>query len=204
MTDDTPLSKGERTRQAIIDAAYILFLEQGYTATPMRQIAERAGIALGGIYNHFASKDEIFQALMIDKHPYMQIFPLLLQVPGDTAEEFVRNTAPIIQQALGQRPDFMKLMFIEIVEFGGSHFPKLLDVIFPRALPLLQRFAAPESGVRPFPLPVILRTFMGSIIAYYLTAFLMSHPDLPVEMRETSLADFMDIYLHGILKKAES
>jgi AcrR family transcriptional regulator len=200
MTDDTPLSKGERTRQAIVDAAYFLFLEQGYTATSMRQIAKRAGIALGGIYNHFASKDEIFQALIIDKHPYMQIFPLLLQVPGETAEEFVRNSAPIIQQTMGQRPDFMKLMFIEVVEFGGSHFPKLLDTIYPRAIPLLQRMTAPESGVRPFPIQVILRTFLGSIIAYYVTGFLMNHPSLPAEMRETSLADFMDIYLHGILE----
>ncbi len=204
MTNDTTLPKGERTRQAIIDASYRLFLDQGYSATSMRQIAEGAGVALGGIYNHFGSKDEIFQALIINKHPYMQIFPLLLRVPGDTAEEFVRNSAPLIQDELGHHPEFMKLMFIEIVEFGGSHFPKLVERIYPQALPLLQRFSAEQSGVRSMPLPVILRTFMGSIIAFYVTGLLMNDASLPTEMRNTTLADFLDIYLHGILESQKA
>ena len=42
-------TKGEVTRLAVEDAAMGLFLEQGYHATSMRQIAERAGLALGGI-----------------------------------------------------------------------------------------------------------------------------------------------------------
>ena len=45
---DTP-KKGEVTRLAIEDAALSLFMEQGYHATSMRQIAERAELALGGI-----------------------------------------------------------------------------------------------------------------------------------------------------------
>jgi AcrR family transcriptional regulator len=200
MSFDEALSKGERTRQAVLDAAYSLFLEQGYSATSMRQIAEKAGVALGGIYNHFASKEEIFQALVIVKHPYVQIFPLLRDVPGATAEEFLSNAALIIQTELGQRPDFMKLMFIEIVEFSGKHFAKLVEIIFPLALPLLGRFSAPGSGMRPIPTGVILRLFLGNIIAYYVTALLLSDPSLPAELRNVRLVDFMDIFMHGILE----
>ena len=40
-------TKGEVTRLAIEDAALSLFMEQGYHATSMRQIAENAGLALG-------------------------------------------------------------------------------------------------------------------------------------------------------------
>ncbi|MGC8856852.1 MAG: TetR/AcrR family transcriptional regulator, partial [Anaerolineae bacterium] len=70
--------KGEITRQTIEDAALTLFLEQGYHATSMRQIAERAGLALGGIYNHFSSKEEIFEAIIVDRHPYKRVLPALL------------------------------------------------------------------------------------------------------------------------------
>ena len=63
---DNP-TKGETTRLAIEDAAVELFMEHGYHATSMRQIAEHAGLALGGIYNHFASKEELFEATIIDK-----------------------------------------------------------------------------------------------------------------------------------------
>jgi AcrR family transcriptional regulator len=200
MSPEEALSKGERTRQAILDAAYTLFLDQGYSATSMRQIAEQAGIALGGIYNHFASKDEIFQELVIAKHPYVQIFPILSVVPGDTAEEFLTNAARIIEAEMLQRPDFMKLMFIELIEFSGKHFTKLIEVILPLAMSLLQRFIDPKSGVRPMPPLLFLRTFLGNIIAFYVTGMLMSDPSLPAEMREVHLTDFVDIYLHGILQ----
>ncbi|MGA2491019.1 MAG: helix-turn-helix domain-containing protein, partial [Anaerolineales bacterium] len=70
-------SKGKRTRQEILEAAYNLFLEQGYAATSMRQIAERSGLALREIYNHFAGKEAIFAELIIDRHPFHQILPLL-------------------------------------------------------------------------------------------------------------------------------
>ncbi|GAB4492979.1 MAG: hypothetical protein OHK0031_16010 [Anaerolineales bacterium] len=192
--------KGIQTRQSILDAAHSLFLEQGYAATSMRQIAARAGLALGGIYNHFSGKDDIFQALMLDRHPYVQIIPLLQNVPGDSAEEFIRNAAGIIQAELGLRPEFMKLMLIELVEFNGRHFPKLFEILYPKILPVLQRFQAPESGARDLSPLLILRTLMGTIVAYYVTEFLMNDPAIPAAMRAVSLTDFMEIYLHGILK----
>lgn len=69
MPDEETLTKGERTRRAVMDAAYRLFMEQGFHATSMRQIADRAGLALGGIYNYFRGKDEVFVAVLLDHHP---------------------------------------------------------------------------------------------------------------------------------------
>lgn len=197
---ESPPTKGKRTRQAIEEAAYNLFLEQGYSATSMRQIAEKAGIALGGIYNYFKGKDEIFQELIIDQHPYLKILPIIQDAPGNNAEEFIRNSARAVQEELGNHPDFIKLMFIEIVEFNGKHFQKLYETIFPQALPLLQRFTSPDSGVREMPLPQLIRVFVGSIMSFYLTEFLMSSPELPTELREMSLEDYMEIFLHGIIE----
>lgn len=203
MSPEETLSKGERTRQAVLDAACELFLNQGYSATSMRQIADKAGIALGGIYNHFASKDEIFQQLVIAKHPYVQIFPILHNVPGDTAEEFLTNAALVIETEMAQRPDFFKLMFIELIEFNGRNFTKLIEIILPQAMGLLQRFADPNNGARPIPPLLIMRTFLGSVVGFYVTRLLMSDPSVPAEMREAHLSDFIDVYLHGILDKQE-
>ena len=204
MSPEEVLSKGERTHQVVLDAAYDLFLAQGYSATSMRQIAEKAGIALGGIYNHFAGKDEIFQELVLAKHPYVQIFPLLQDVPGETAEEFLTNAARVIETEMMQRPDFFKLMFIELIEFGGRHFAKLIETILPVAMPLLQRFADPHSGVRALPPLLIMRTFLGNIIGFYVTRLLMSDSGIPAEIREMRLGDFVEIYLHGILEKQKT
>ncbi|MGE5464674.1 MAG: TetR/AcrR family transcriptional regulator, partial [Syntrophothermus sp.] len=101
MSGKETVKKGETTRLAIESAAIQLFLEQGYHATSMRQIAEHAGLALGGIYNHFSSKDEIFEAIIIDRHPYKRILPLILEAKGDTAEDFFGNAFRIIVKELG-------------------------------------------------------------------------------------------------------
>jgi AcrR family transcriptional regulator len=204
MSAEETLSKGERTRNAILAAAYELFLSQGYSATSMRQIADQAGIVAGSIYNHFASKDEIFQALIIEKHPYLQILPVLKRAPGHTTEEFIRNAALMTQAEMAKHPGFINLMFIEIVEFKARHFPKVLEVIVPQAFPLIQRFIAPESGVRQdMPAPKLIRAFIGSILAYYLTDLLLTDSSALPGIREMTLEDFVEILMHGILIKEE-
>ena len=196
--DETSLSKGERTRQAILQAAYELFLEKGYAAASMRQIAERAGLALGGIYNHFTNKDAIFSELVIDRHPFHQIIPLLQAAPGDTVEVFVRNAARSMVAELGRRPDFIKLMFIEMVEFNGRDFPKMFEVVFPQILPLIQRFQTGQDELRPIPPFILFRAFLGLFFSFYMTEFLLAGTPATA-MQENALDHFVDIFLHGIM-----
>ena len=58
----------ERTtgRRRVLDAAAELFVRQGYAGTTLRQIAAAAGIKAGSVYHHFASKEELFVAVLHD------------------------------------------------------------------------------------------------------------------------------------------
>ena len=197
------LSKGERTHQSILQAAYELFLEKGYAATSMREIAERTGLALGGIYNHFENKEAIFSELVIDRHPFHQILPLLQAAPGDTVEEFVRNAAKSMVDELGRRPDFIKLMFVELVEFSGRDFPNMFKVVFPQILPLIQRFQTGQDKVRPIPPFILFRAFLGLFFSFYMTEFLLAGAPAIVT-QENALDHFVDIFLHGVMIDEES
>jgi len=53
------MQKGENTRTLIIAKAAELFNQKGYSGTSLSDITEITGIKKGGIYRHFASKDEI-------------------------------------------------------------------------------------------------------------------------------------------------
>jgi AcrR family transcriptional regulator len=114
-------TKGERTRQAILDAAYGRIIEQGYAATSMRQIAERAGLAPGSLYNHFASKGEIFSAILLERHPFLQIMPILNSI--EESVEVCAHCRPNLVDQLRHHPDVLNLMLTEIVEFRGEHVP---------------------------------------------------------------------------------
>ena len=54
----------DRTRQAILDAALELFTGQGYAATPMTAIAQRAGVALDTVYASVGRKPELARLLI--------------------------------------------------------------------------------------------------------------------------------------------
>jgi AcrR family transcriptional regulator len=57
-------TKGQRTANRIVDVAEELFATRGYDGTSLRQIAELAGIAQPGLYNHFAGKEALYEAVL--------------------------------------------------------------------------------------------------------------------------------------------
>jgi AcrR family transcriptional regulator len=54
----------QATRQKLYEAAVTLIAEQGFSATTVDEIAERAGVAKGTVYYNFASKNELFEELL--------------------------------------------------------------------------------------------------------------------------------------------
>jgi AcrR family transcriptional regulator len=194
-------TKGEVTRLAIEDAALELFMEQGYHATSMRQIADQAGLALGGIYNHFSSKDEIFAAIIIDKHPYKKILPLIVAVEGETADEFFRNAFQIVIEELGKQPEFINLMFIELVEFKGKHGASMLGEIAPQVLPVFEKMIKARKDLRVTHPAILMRSFFGMIISYFITEMVISNSVISKLLPKNSSDVYIDIFLHGILKE---
>ena len=201
MSDFTS-TRGERTQAEITTAAHRLFLERGYHGTSMRDIARVAGVALGGIYNHFASKEDIFLAVFIEHHPYRDVLPAMNAAQGETIEAFVRDAAAQMLDALGESQDFLNLTFIELVEFKGRHIPQLFESIFPQILEFAQRMVAGQGELRSIPLAILVRAFIGLFFSYYMTELLIGR-QLPDEMQQNALDHFVDIYLHGILNNSK-
>jgi AcrR family transcriptional regulator len=52
-------TRSSETRTAIIDAAIAVLAEHGFSGTSARAVAERAGIAPGGVFYHFGSMDDL-------------------------------------------------------------------------------------------------------------------------------------------------
>src|SRR3954453_22677342 len=53
----------EQSNQAMLAAAEQVFAEQGLHGASMQQIAERAGVAVGTLYNHFKDREALLDAL---------------------------------------------------------------------------------------------------------------------------------------------
>ncbi len=72
----TPVSRKTRqsddTREALLSTCLRLFAQRGFSSTSVDDIARAAGVTKGAIYWHFASKDEIFHAILDRIHAQWQ------------------------------------------------------------------------------------------------------------------------------------
>lgn len=59
--------KSEERRLAILEAAKGVFLERGYVAASMAEVSARVGGSKQTLYSYFASKEELFVAVMLEK-----------------------------------------------------------------------------------------------------------------------------------------
>ncbi|HLJ90017.1 MAG TPA: TetR/AcrR family transcriptional regulator [Candidatus Angelobacter sp.] len=53
------MSKGEKTRQHIVERAATLFNQRGFEGGTMAHLMEATGLEKGGIYRHFSTKEEL-------------------------------------------------------------------------------------------------------------------------------------------------
>lgn len=57
-------SKGDRSRDSILQTALGLFATKGFSAVTMQEICNGTGLSRGGLYRHYGSTEEIFAAII--------------------------------------------------------------------------------------------------------------------------------------------
>ena len=191
--------KSIETRTRILEAAYRLFIENGYNATAMRAISKEAGVTVGAIYNHFHTKEDIWREVLQKKHPYHEIIPLFLAAGGETNAEVVQSVAHGMVNELRKRPDLLNLMFIEIVEFQARHIPELFRMILPEFGKLQGYFTNKRDKLRNIPVETLVRSFVGLFFSFYVTEIFMKTSGYFMPDND-SLDQYIDLFLYGILE----
>lgn len=107
-------SRGEETRNRILDAALEAFARYGYDGTGVAEICRRAGVTKGGFYHHFPSKQAVFLEMLERLLEGIDEQLEAARGRGQTvAEELVRMTGMIrlvFQQAGGRLPIFLEFL----------------------------------------------------------------------------------------------
>jgi TetR/AcrR family transcriptional regulator of autoinduction and epiphytic fitness len=125
-------SKRDTTKkqESILDAAVKAFTEQGFDNASMDYIAETAGASKRTVYNHFASKEALFQAV-IDR--LMQKLVALKQIaydPGRRLEDQLADFAEA-KLALAKHPAWLSLIKVALPVFIRN--PKLAEETMEKA-----------------------------------------------------------------------
>lgn len=195
------LSRGDQARSEILEAARQLFVTNGYHGTSMRGIAQAAGNrAVAGLYNHFPTKEAIFQALIEERNPYDDLFAALESAIADarTAPEFVQRALRAVLSVMPKHYDFIQLVQIDMREFEGATMRHLLEgAVFPRVLGLIQQLQA-LPGLKPLDEIVWLRLMASLVIGFMITDQFAADTIFAMHDREDWIDLLTGALLHGI------
>ena len=100
------------TREHILQTAQLLFASEGYDATGVAEICQRAGVSKGAFYHHFPTKQAVFMALLNEWLAGLNAqMKTLLDQAGSIPQgliDMARVSHEVFRSAKGQLPMFLE------------------------------------------------------------------------------------------------
>jgi AcrR family transcriptional regulator len=189
----------EQNQIKIEQAALHIFTRQGYHGTSIREIAEEADVSLGNIYNYYKTKEDIFVSLVRRYEKRMRVLQAEKLTPliGSLEPHNLQRLSEAVREIIYNEPDYWRLMYVDIVEFGNEHFAHIFRDLAKNIRTLGQLGSDGASGSRPdttLPFTAIYLQFF----TYYLVEKLFGgkqHLGMP---EDQAIAELIRIYTTGI------
>jgi len=197
--------RAERSRRAVLDAALFLFSRQGYRATNVREIAERAGVSTGAVYHHFEDKEKIFRALIAEyedvtkttRFPFMRVLQQSPAFPGN-----IEELGFAARDSVRQFRQYLALVYVDVIEFGGTHIQHFYAGMARRFTELLDEqgsTAAIQANLRPNVTPVSALLLTARIFFNYFSMEILFGVKEPFGKESTEVVkEIADILRNGI------
>ena len=200
--------RAEARKDEVLDAALELFIQNGYAATRVEDIATRAGISKGTVYLYFASKEALMEGL-IDRalSPVASRAIVTIDTLGLDPRMALKTLGGLIARNLSDPKIFAvpKLIVRESVQF-----PELAQIyrrdVLDKVLPPMKRLIEHQVRLgrfKPVDADLAIRSIVGPVIGHMIMAEVFGLvPEGGLRM-EQLLTQHIDIFLNGISVEPE-
>lgn len=205
-----PRMTGDERRDQILHIAIKLFSQNGFRGTTTKKIAEEAGVSEAMVFRHFATKSELYHAILDHKacqkdapNPFVLVSEVIKS--KDDFEVFYQ----IILNALNhheQDPEFIRLLLHSALEgheladmFINENIVPMYEVL---SFYISQR---QRDGIfRDLNPKLVVRAFVGMMIHHSLNCSLWDKQSRLLKIsKEEAARGFTDILLNGIKKSTK-
>lgn len=192
--------------QELLAAALDLFVERGYAATRLEDVAARAGVSKGTLYLYFENKEELFKAVVREN-----MVPVLGEAEGILAGYEGSTVALFRELILGwwQRIGDTKLSGIaKLMVAESCNFPEVAkfyhDEVISRGNAMIMRMI--ERGIARGEFRAVdVKQTMNVICAPMLMLMMWKHSFTTCRAEpldpENYLDSFIDLFLNGLLSE---
>lgn len=190
-----------RKHRAILEAATEAFLESGYGAATMDDIAARAKVSKQTIYHHFGSKEALFGAIIEQRvESFLAPISQAELAPGDMGQSLRRFGQDFLERVLSSS----SLALHRLIIAESNRFPELGRLTYEtgprRIVSRLARFLEAQkerSGLRIDDPDISAEQFYGSLLGFLqLRAILCNDP----ESSRDRIAGYVDRTVDAFLK----
>ncbi len=193
----------EDRKQKIIASAKSLFSEKGYAGTGLREIADRAGVSLGNIYNYFKNKEEIFVSIFNPVEIGTTLTGSLEHIAGD----FPLNIADVIcaiKKTVDMNIDLYRLYYIDLIEFGGKNTNRLFEFFLAMGKTIFREQLdkkVQDGTLRDLDFDFLAKQFVISMVTFFSSFHVI--PALRIEgFSDEELSEkIAEVLLHGLIKE---
>jgi len=147
-------ARGQRRVKELLAAASDLFVEKGFEATTMTEIAQRAGASIGSLYQFFPTKEALADILCADSGDFMCTEWSKLRDADNITnpEEVVTQLLSIASRMTNKFPSFVPLHSIRgapgiNLEKARVRMSQTLDSLLARKLPKLSKSEITPIGL---------------------------------------------------------
>jgi AcrR family transcriptional regulator len=178
----TQAERSEATRDALIEAARVLFAERGYGGVGTEEIVRAAGVTRGALYHHFEGKRDLFEAVYerVESELAQRIATGALAAGTAAPLDAMRAGAEMFLQA-STEPEAQQIALLDGPsvlgwdrwrEIAAEHGLGLIEATLQAAI---EAGAIPEQPVRP-----LAHVLMGALDE---AAMLVARAEDPERMR---------------------
>ncbi len=148
----------QRNRAHILEAAEVLFAAEGIDV-PVDDIAEKAGVGVGTFYRHFATKEKLCEAVLLERLARLTLDALALAEANDPAAAFFGFLEHVVEEAAAKRDLLVAVMG------AGAEFEVAAADVKERlrdAMDTLLRRAQSAGAVRPDATTLMVMSLVGA------------------------------------------
>jgi AcrR family transcriptional regulator len=188
-------------RKALLEAAERVFARDGLAGASMRDIAAEAGMSVGGVYQFFPGKDDLYLAVLEDVwRAYQTAVKPSLDEPGfkPRLEAFTRASVSFF----AGREAFLSVFLAERSSFTAAFHDKVLGVVDlhkrvrRRQVSDLMQLGIEEGVLRPDDDPELLASaYLGLVSQCHVDSLTGKRHPLP------SPDAILSIFCHGVLPR---
>lgn len=205
---------GDERRRQIVRVAMRLFSERGFRGTTTKEIAQAAGVSEAIIFRHFATKDELYKAIIDHKGCAEHLaegdsLPVAESIRCEVGDALARKDDRAVFEGIAramirhhhEEPEFLRLLLYSALE---GH--QLAQMFWDRNVRAFYEFLGSyirerqRDGVFGDVEPnVVVRAFTGTLIHHTLSNTLWDKPRTLLSVSDEEAArQFTEVILNGV------